>query len=137
MFSSFIFICILASLVALMFFTVRKFYFVEKLAKGKKWLRNVLALGLCVLVFVVGYFTNMVYMVVIVLHFIIFDWILFFIGWILGKITKKHLKIYLAGVLAVLLTVGYLSYANWNDWNIVRTDYTVETNKIIKDNKIC
>lgn len=135
MFSSLIFICILAVLVALMFFTVRKFYFVEKLSQGKKWLKNVLALGLCVLAFIVGYFTNMVYMVVIVLHFIIFDWILFFLGWILGKITKKHLKFYWAGILAVVVTIGYLSFAYWNDWNIVRTDYTVETNKTITDNK--
>ena len=116
-------------------FRVKRFYFVEKLSQGKKWLKNVLALGLCVLAFIVGYFTNMVYMVVIVLHFIIFDWILFFLGWILGKITKKHLKFYWAGILAVVVTIGYLSFAYWNDWNIVRTDYTVETNKTITDNK--
>lgn len=134
MFSSFIFICILSVLVALLYFTIRKFYFLEKIAKGKKWLRIVLTLGICLIVFVIGYFTNMVYTVVIILNFMVIDWIFCLIGWILGKITKKHFKIYLAGVLAVIFTIGYFVYAYWNDWNVVRTDYSIKTEKTITDN---
>ncbi len=131
MFSKMIFVGILAVLLLLVFFKIRKFHFIELIAKDKKWLVNVIALLLGVAIFVIGYFTNMVYMVVIVLHIWIFAWIFELLGLILGKITKKHPKIYLAGVCAILFTAMYLTYAYYHDWDIIRTNYTINTSKTI------
>ena len=126
---------ILAVLILLVFFNLRKFYTIKKIAREKKWLTNVLALILSAAIFVIGYFTNMVYVVVIVLNFLIVIWILDFIGWILGKITNIHPKIYVAGIIAIIFTACYLTYGYFNDLNIVRTDYSIKTSKTIPDKK--
>ena len=75
---------------------------------------------------------------IILLHLTVFLLVVDGIAWVVRKFRKnKELsllwnKIYRSGILAVLLTALVCGYGHYNIYQVIRTEYTVETQKAIR-----
>ena len=75
---------------------------------------------------------------IILLHVTVFLLVVDGIVWVVRKLRKNRElsplwnKIYRSGVIAILLTVFVCGYGHYNIYQVIRTDYTVETRKAIR-----
>ena len=114
-----------------------KFAFVKKLARGRIRAARLIcfaaaALITCVLALLLGIFNALVCM----LHLYVFWLIADMIGLIINKVRKKSSAGYIAGALAVLFCIGWMTYG-WISAHYARqTFYTFETAKVNENFRI-
>ncbi|MBP5773507.1 MAG: metallophosphoesterase [Eubacterium sp.] len=113
-------------------FRFKRFNFVKKLARGSKRAEFAIA-GIPVLVLFVLAFFEMIPILIITMYLVIIWLICDLVGVIIRKFTKKSYKIYIAGTVAVLITVIFFGYGYYNAHNIQKTEVTVNTDKKIGD----
>lgn len=114
-----------------------KLTIVKKLSGDKKWVRRGIGLlGVIVLGAILCIAMNMVNMVICILYFVIFLAICDFVFFIIQKKRKTEFKYYYAGIIAIILTVAYFSYGWYTAHHVIETDYVINTNKEIGDDKI-
>ena len=106
---------------------IGKFGFLNKITKGKKWLRilisAVLVCGITVILWVAWGSMNAI---VCIMHLIIFWLISDGIFALIKKRRKRSLKRYYAGAVALVFTIGYLG----SGWDLAhQTDYQIQTDK--------
>lgn len=109
---------------------IGKFGFLNKITKGKKWLRilisAVLVCGITVILWVAWGSMNAI---VCIMHLIIF-WLIsdgFFA--LIKKRRKRSLKRYYAGAVALVFTIGYLGSGWYLAHHVWETDYQIQTDK--------
>ena len=127
---------------------VRKFVWVDKLAKDRKWLSILISAAICVVFIVVlslamGYINT----IIVTIYMILFWLVCEFAFWLVGKVknrtkstadetTKnntiknnaessvkpKKRKIYYAGVTAIIITIVYMSWGWYQAHNVWQKD---------------
>ena len=135
-----IFICTLVAFggaVIYLISRVGRFGLVEKLANGKRWISILISTGVCVgFVALISLVMGLVNGIIVTLYLILF-WIMCeLVLWIWGKLRKKVLKRYYAGVIAIIITAVYLSVGWYQAHRVWKTEYTVETDKVAEDIRI-
>ena len=109
---------------------IGKFGFLNKITKGKKWLRilisAVLVCGITVILWVAWGSMNAI---VCILHLIIFWLISDGIFALIKKRRKKSLKRYYAGAVALVFIIGYLGSGWYLAHHVWETDYQIQTDK--------
>lgn len=122
---------ILCALIIVDVIKLKKFNFIKKIDnKLLQWLITLIPFIIILVVF------NYMNAFVIFIHLAIFFLISDLIVYLIKKIWKKEFKFYLSGIIAISLTIVYLSIAAFIDYNVVETKYTITTNKNISDFKI-
>ena len=111
-------------------FRVRRFYFVQKLSKGNKKIQYAIA-SIPVLVLIVLALFKMVPTAIVGMYLMIIWLICDLVGVIIRKFTRKSYKIYIAGIVAILITVVFFGYGYYNAHNIRKTEITVKTDKSV------
>ena len=129
----------------------RRFAFMKRL-KNRKKTRWILALSIPALILTLLLVWNVMNAVVIIIHWLIF-WVLCDLAaLIIRKISgksgktekaaantegstegKEKFRPYYAGILALVFTVVYMTYGWFSAHCVVETDYTVETDKLAKE----
>lgn len=162
---AFIFIFMFAAFIAACIYLitrVRKFVWVDKLAKDRKWLRILISAAICV-VFIVVLSLAMGYInaIIVTIYMILFWLVCEFAFWLVGKVknrtkstadetTKnntiknnaessvkpKKRKIYYAGVAAIIITIVYMSWGWYQAHNVWQKDYTIHTDKEVGSIKL-
>ena len=116
-------------------FRFKRFYIVQKLSRGKKAIQYAIA-SIPVLALIVLALFKMVPVVIVTMYLMIIWMLCDLVGIIVRKITKKTCKVYLAGIAAIVLTASFFGYGYYNAHNIVKTEFTVKTNKKIDGNHL-
>lgn len=162
---AFIFIFMFAAFIAACIYLitrVRKFVWVDKLAKDRKWLSILISAAICV-VFIVVLSLAMGYInaIIVTIYMILFWLVCEFAFWLVGKVknrtkstadetTKnntiknnaessvkpKKRKIYYAGVAAIIITIVYMSWGWYQAHNVWQKDYTIHTDKAVGSIKL-
>ena len=162
---AFIFIFMFAAFIAACIYLitrVRKFVWVDKLAKDRKWLSILISALTCV-VFIVVLSLTMGYInaIIVTIYMILFWLVCEFAFWLVGKVknrtkstadetTKnntiknnaessvkpKKRKIYYAGVAAIIITIVYMSWGWYQAHNVWQKDYTIHTDKEVGSIKL-
>lgn len=162
---AFIFIFMFAAFIAACIYLitrVRKFVWVDKLAKDRKWLSVLISAAICV-VFIVVLSLAMGYInaIIVTIYMILFWLACEFAFWLVGKVknrtkstadetTKnntiknnaessvkpKKRKIYYAGVAAIIITIVYMSWGWYQAHNVWQKDYTIQTDKVVGSIKL-
>lgn len=162
---AFIFIFMFAAFIAACIYLitrVRKFVWVDKLAKDRKWLSVLISAAICV-VFIVVLSLAMGYInaIIVTIYMILFWLVCEFAFWLVGKVknrtkstadetTKnntiknnaessvkpKKRKIYYAGVAAIIITIVYMSWGWYQAHNVWQKDYTIQTDKVVGSIKL-
>ena len=109
-------------------FRIKRFYVVKKISKGNKWVSTGIAL-VPVLILIIYGIKHMVPTVIVTMYLMITWMICDLIGIILRKITKKTFKVYVAGIIALVLTCAFFTHAYVYAHHIVKTEALVETDK--------
>ena len=148
---AFIFIFMFAAFIAACIYLttrVRKFAWVDKLAKDRKWLSILISALTCV-VFIVVLSLTMGYInaIIVTIYMILFWLVCEFVFWLAGKVknrikstaggvkTKKR-KIYYAGVTAIIVTIVYMSWGWYQAHNVWQKEYTIHTDKEVGSIKL-
>lgn len=148
---AFIFIFMFAAFIAACIYLitrVRKFVWVDKLAKDRKWLSVLISAAICV-VFIVVLSLAMGYInaIIVTIYMILFWLVCELAFWLAGKVknrikstaegvkTKKR-KIYYAGVTAIIITILYMSWGWYQAHNVWQKDYTIQTDKVVGSIKL-
>lgn len=109
---------------------IGKFGFLNKITKGKKWLRilvsAVLVCGITVILWVAWSSMNAI---VCILHLIIFWLISDGIFALIKKRRKKSFRRYYAGAVALVFAIGYLGSGWYLAHHVWETDYQIQTDK--------
>lgn len=148
---AFIFVFMFAAFIAACIYLitrVRKFAWVDKLAKDRKWLSILISALTCV-VFIVVLSLAMGYInaIIVTIYMILFWLVCEFAFWLVGKVknrTKlaadgvkpKKRKIYYAGVTAIIITIVYMSWGWYQAHNVWQKDYTIHTDKDVGSIKL-
>ena len=148
---AFIFVFMFAAFIAACIYLitrVRKFAWVDKLAKDRKWLSILISALTCV-VFIVVLSLAMGYInaIIVTIYMILFWLVCEFAFWLVGKVknrTKlaadgvkpKKRKIYYAGVTAIIITIVYMSWGWYQAHNVWQKDYTIHTDKAVGSIKL-
>lgn len=162
---AFIFIFMFAAFIAACIYLitrVRKFVWVDKLAKDRKWLSVLISAAICV-VFIVVLSLAMGYInaIIVTIYMILFWLVCEFAFWLVGKVknrTKstadettenntiknnaessvkpKKRKIYYAGITAIVVTIVYMSWGWYQAHNVWQKDYTIQTDKVVGSIKL-
>ena len=162
---AFIFIFMFAAFIAACIYLitrVRKFVWVDKLAKDRKWLSILISAAICV-VFIVVLSLAMGYInaIIVTIYMILFWLVCEFAFWLVGKVknrtkstadetTKnntiknnaessvkpKKRKIYYVGVTAIIITIVYMSWGWYQAHNVWQKDYTIQTDKVVGSIKL-
>ena len=162
---AFIFIFMFAAFIAACIYLitrVRKFVWVDQLAKDRKWLSILISALTCV-VFIVVLSLAMGYInaIIVTIYMILFWLVCEFAFWLVGKVknrtkatadetTKnntiknnaessvkpKKRKIYYAGVAAIIITIVYMSWGWYQAHNVWQKDYTIQTDKVVGSIKL-
>ncbi len=113
-----------------LFTRFHRFSFIEKLGEKHKLLSWLVCLlpfaGLSCFLLINSYT-----MIVVIIHLIIFWLIADIIAAIVRKAAKKQRRRNIEGVAAILFTAVYLAIGWYNAHNVVRTEYTLHTDKAI------
>ena len=128
-----------SSLVGIIYLTatVTKFPFIEKLAKGKKWAKILISLGLVLATFLVLMKVfSMTNAIVIFLGAFLIRMILGIIGGIIKKIRKKPFRFYWQGWGALVLLILYFFVAYYIAHHVVATQYNLTTDKEVGDLRV-
>lgn len=162
---AFIFIFMFAAFIAACIYLitrVRKFVWVDQLAKDRKWLSIFISAAICV-VFIVVLSLAMGYInaIIVTIYMILFWLVCEFAFWLVGKVknrtkstadetTKnntiknnaessvkpKKRKIYYAGVAAIIITIVYMLWGWYQAHNVWQKDYTIQTDKVVGSIKL-
>ena len=162
---AFIFIFMFAAFIAACLYLitrVRKFVWVDQLAKDRKWLSILISALTCV-VFIVVLSLAMGYInaIIVTIYMILFWLVCEFAFWLAGKVknrtkatadetTKnntiknnaessvkpKKRKISYAGVAAIIITIVYMSWGWYQAHNVWQKDYTIQTDKVVGSIKL-
>ena len=89
------------------------FYFIQKIKN--KWLSWFIT---CIPILIIFLLFNIVNSIVIIIHFIIFSGIAKLIMLIKNKIHPKDFSFYFEGILAIILTIIYLSIGAYLDYHV-------------------
>ena len=120
-----------AALGAVAYLIIRVAQIIE-IATGtdKKAVRIVSSI-LCVTILVVCLWKSMGYMnaIICVIHLVVFWLFCDFISWIVRRIFKKKATRVITGIIAVILTVGYLGVGWYLANHVWETDYVIQTEK--------
>lgn len=113
---------------------VKKFYLIEKLAKGSGRKRNLIACLLVITGIIGASLTlNFVNTIVILIHLAVF-WLLcdLFAWFVKKRYRAKNIdrKVYLPGILALSITAAYLAYGWYVDRHVVVTEYNIYSDKV-------
>ncbi len=116
---------------------VGRFGLVQRLSKGKNWLRRLIsALIVIACVVIVGMIIDAVNAVIIMLHFVFIFMLCGLITRIIKRIRKKEFKIYWQGWTAIIGSIAYLSVGAFLCYNVWQTDYSLTTDKQISGLKV-
>lgn len=144
---AFIFIFMFAAFIAACIYLitrVRKFVWVDKLAKDRKWLSILISAAICV-VFIVVLSLAMGYInaIIVTIYMILFWLVCEFAFWLVGKVKNtessikpKKRKIYYAGVAAIIITIVYMSWGWYQAHNVWQKDYAIQTDKVVGSIKL-
>lgn len=148
---AFIFIFMFAAFIAACIYLitrVRKFVWVGKLAKDRKWLSILISALTCV-VFIVVLSLAMGYInaIIVTIYMILFWLVCELAFWLAGKVKNrikstadgikpKKRKIYYAGVTAIIITIVYMSWGWYQAHNVWQKDYTIHTDKEVGSIKL-
>lgn len=123
----------LAEIVAFIYLAGRisKFDFVRRISHGNKKIGIAFCLAILLLLFI-GVWLLIGYMnaVICILHVVAFSFIFEGIFWLVGKIRRKKVKQYYAGIAAVVFSVGYLAAGWYLAHDVRQTSYTIRTEKM-------
>lgn len=116
---------------------IRSFKFVKALAKGKNWLEKLISGGVILVGFIIcSIFLNYVNAVLVMLHIIVFWLLADLVCMLLKKYTKLKIKQMYSGIMAVCVTVVYLSVGFYLDYNVWEKHYALETEKNVGELRI-
>ena len=144
---AFIFIFMFAAFIAACIYLitrVRKFVWVDKLAKDRKWLSILISAAICV-VFIVVLSLAMGYInaIIVTIYMILFWLVCEFAFWLVGKVKNtessvkpKKRKIYYVGVTAIIITIVYMSWGWYQAHNVWQKDYAIQTDKVVGSIKL-
>lgn len=118
---------------------VRKFNFVNRWSKGRKWL-SILVATLLVIAVAVFFYVSLGYvnMCVILITLTIFWLITDLVVAIIHKLTNKriHIKGYVNGIIAISVSFIYLAVGMFLAYHVFITEYSIHTEKNIEPLKI-
>ena len=107
-----------------------KFPAIKKITEGSRIKRILLSFLIVTVCCILLYLTlGMVNCMICIIHVAVIWLITDLVSFLICKIRKRKPKGYPAGLLAILLSVLYLSYGWYNAHNIVETDYVITTEK--------
>lgn len=109
-------------------FRIKRFYFVQKLSRGNKKAQYAIAAVPVLVLFVLALF-KMVPVVIVTMYLMIIWMICDLVGVIIRKFTKKSCKVYIAGIVAIVITASFFGYSYYNAHNTQKTELTVKTDK--------
>ena len=114
-----------------------KFNLIDSISKGNKKLKIIFSVLTVIFISLILYIT-MGYMnaIVCMLHLVIFWLIIDLIFWIIKKKTKRTPQKYYAGMIAILITIIYLSTGWYNANHVWQTNYIINTKKDIGNLRI-
>lgn len=106
-----------------------KFYIIKQIENKRKGLSWIVASipSLILILFGIPY---TMYSVVIAFHLAILFFIFDIIQTIIKKSFKLEFKCYIAGIIAIIVSIGYFSYAWVNAHNVIETDYSIKSEKL-------
>ncbi len=109
---------------------IYRFGFVKRISNGNKKTGIAVCLAILLLLFsgawlFMGYMNAVICILHVVAFYLIFDGIF----WLAGKMKKKKIKPYYAGIAAVFFSVCYLTAGWYLAHDVQQTSYTVETEK--------
>lgn len=110
---------------------VSRFYFMEKLSKGKKkqkfWVSVLIVFGVF---YLIGFLLNFMNAIVCVVYFAMIWLVCDFISALIIRYRKKTFDYYYAGISAIVLSIVALSVGWYLDYHVWQTDYTFTTAKL-------
>ena len=148
---AFIFIFMFAAFIAACIYLitrVRKFAWVGRLAKDRKWLSIFISAAACaVLILVLSLTMGYINAIIVTIYMILFWLVCELVFWLAGKVKnrtkaaadgiKTHKrKIYYAGVTAIIVTIVYMSWGWYQAHNVWQKDYTIQTDKAVGSIKL-
>ncbi len=153
---AFIFIFMFAAFIAAFIYLitrVRKFAWVDRLAKDRKWLSILIsALTCAVFIGVLSLTMGYINAIIVTIYMILFWLVCELVFWLAGKvknrtkataesntergIKNKKGKIYYAGVTAIIVTIVYMSWGWYQAHNVWQKDYTIHTDKVVGSIKL-
>lgn len=124
-------VSIVLTILALIYLYTRfgKFYIINKLAGESKAKKRLLALVPMICIFLYLGF-SFVPAVVVVIHLVVFWLVTDIVFKLIRRKVQFKTKLYLEGIVALIITALYLTTAWIIARNVVPTHYTVETNKL-------
>lgn len=114
---------------------VKKFNFIKKLAGTKKRFQFLVSfLIVAFSAFLIGYSLNLINLTVIALFLTLFWLLCDCMIWIASRFipSLKTTKIYVGGILTILVTITYLSFAYYTDRHVVITEYNIHSEKPVE-----
>ena len=99
-----------------------------------KEIKNKKTLWLIVVILFLSFFVSIYFLGLTVIVYLIHLALFFILGDIVFLISKKHIKYNIIGLMVIIITTGYITYAYFNAHNIKETKYVIESEKI--DNEI-
>ena len=107
---------------------IRKFYIISRINNKKiSWIITIIPI-----LFLIGYIIyDNINGIIILLYLSFFMLFSDFVFWIIKKILKREFKYYISGLIAILVTIAYLTNAYYLAHHVVQTNYTVITEKEI------
>lgn len=130
---------ILAAIAGLIYLISRvcKIGLIEKVSHGKKAFRIILSLILVIiLIAILSLILGGVNAIICILHLVGFWLISDLILFIIQRVRKAAFKHYYAGLIAVIVSIAYLSAGWFMAHNVVRTDYSVTSDKKVGNIRI-
>lgn len=112
---------------------VGKFAFIRKISKEIKWRMILISLAIVIMsLVIIDVLLGYVNLCVVLIHLTLFWLLSELIIWICSKcfVKIREAKIYLAGIMALLITFVYLGYGFYNDRHVVVTSYEIESEKV-------
>lgn len=108
---------------------IGKFYIVNKIASSSKWKKRLIKLIPMLGLFIyIGIRT--IPAIVAVIHLVVIWLFVELVSFIINKIHKFNYKIYIEGILALLISAIYLTFAFIQARNVVATNYILTTDKL-------
>ena len=158
---AFIFIFMFVAFIAAFIYLitrVRKFAWVGKLAKDRKWLSILISAATCaVFILVLSLTMGYINAIIVTIYMILFWLVCELVFWLAGKVKKgrkataenntaehntesgiktQKRKIYYAGITAIVVTIVYMTWGWYQAHNVWQKDYTIHTDKAVGSIKL-
>ena len=127
----FFFILMFALLLVLLFYfvtRVKKFYVIQKLSGGRKWLELLLSTVPLLIIIPCGFFAFMNTLIVVI-HLLAFCLIFDILGFLVKKFLHKQSKYYWQGISALVVSIVYLGFGFYSAHHVWETTYQIQTTK--------